>query len=185
VIGLPPLPGWTGLHPLVVHFPVALLLVAPLFVLVGLLLGAPRNRSWLAAALALLALGTVGAWFAVATGEAAGTLAERSAQINAALEHHEALAERTRAVFTVLTAALAAILLAPAALRRPLARVPQTTLLGLFLVAYLAGAALLANTAHAGGRLVHQLGVRALVADTGPFAPAPAATGTAEGEAED
>ena len=64
-------------------------------------------------------------------------------------------------MFTVLTVALAAILLAPNALRRPLARVPQTMLLGLFLIAYLAGAALLANTAHAGGRLVHQLGVQA------------------------
>ncbi len=185
MIGLPPLPAWNGLHPLVVHFPVALLLVAPLFVLVGVWLRAPRNRTWLAAALTLLALGTLGAWVAVSTGEAGGALAERSAEINAALEHHEELAERTRAVFTVLTVALAAILLAPTALRRPLARVPQTMLLGLFLIAYLAGAALLANTAHAGGRLVHQLGVQAMVADTASVPAAPASTEATEGEEQD
>ncbi len=37
---------------------------------------------------------------------------------------------------------------------------------GVFLVAYVAGMAQLANTAHEGGMLVHQAGVRAMVADT-------------------
>ncbi len=32
----PPFPSWDGLHPLIVHFPIALLLVAPLFVVLGL-----------------------------------------------------------------------------------------------------------------------------------------------------
>ena len=36
MIQLPPIPGWYELHPLVVHFPIALLLIAPLFVLLGL-----------------------------------------------------------------------------------------------------------------------------------------------------
>lgn len=32
---LPPIPNWTGLHPLVIHFPIALLLVTPLFIIAG------------------------------------------------------------------------------------------------------------------------------------------------------
>ncbi len=49
---LPSLPGWDGLHPLVVHFPIALLLVAPVFVVLGLVL--PRaGRGFLVGALVL------------------------------------------------------------------------------------------------------------------------------------
>ena len=168
MVELPPLPGWDGLHPLVVHFPVALLLVAPLFVLAALFLSPVRGRAPLLAALALIALGTVGTWVAAASGEAAGKLADRSPEINAALERHEDLAEATRAIFTGLTLALAAILFGPAVLRRQMARAPLLALLGAFLVTYAAGAALLANTAHNGGRLVHQLGVHAWMPDAAP-----------------
>ncbi len=113
---LPPLPSWDGLHPLVVHFPIALLLVAPLFILLGLALS--RGRPFLWAALLLMAIGTAGTFFAVSTGEAAGKLAERTPQINAVLEHHEHLAERTRAGFAALTVIFAVILLLPAVFRR-------------------------------------------------------------------
>jgi uncharacterized membrane protein len=183
MVELPPLPGWDGLHPLVVHFPVALLLVAPLFVLVALFLSPARGRAPLLAALALIALGTVAPWVAAASGEAAGKLAERSPEINAALERHEDLAEATRTMFSGLTLALAAILFGPALLRRQLARAPLLALLGAFLVTYAAGAALLANTAHNGGRLVHQLGVRAWMPDVAPTtvaASAPQAPGQRE-----
>ena len=60
MIALPPIPTWEGLHPLVVHFPIALLLVAPWLVLLGALLAPSRGRPWLFAALTLLALGTAG-----------------------------------------------------------------------------------------------------------------------------
>ncbi len=33
---LPDIPQWDALHPLIVHFPVALLLTAPLFIVLGL-----------------------------------------------------------------------------------------------------------------------------------------------------
>ena len=172
MIGLPPIPTFDGLHPLIVHFPIALLLVAPLLIVVGLLLDPVKGRPWLSAALLLLALGTVATWVSVASGEAAGEMAERAPGVATVLEQHESLAETTRIVFTVLTLAFAAMVTAPRLLRRPLPRAPYTTVMVLFLVAYGAGAALLANTAHQGGRLVHELGVRAMVA-SGGLAPSP------------
>ena len=103
--------------------------------------------------------------------EAAGKLADRSPEVNAVLEHHEELAETTRLVFTVLTAVFAALVLAPVALKREPGEVATIGVAVLFLAVYGAGTLVLANTAHNGGRLVHELGVRALM----PSAPLPAA----------
>jgi uncharacterized membrane protein len=168
MIELPPMPSWDGLHPLIIHFPVALLLVAPLFVVVGLAVRAHR-RAFLVSALLLMVLGTTAAWVAVETGEAAGKLADRTPEVNAVLEHHETLAERTRLVFTVLTVVFAGLVLgAPLLRRREPAEAVTLALAALFLAVYAAGALNLANTAHNGGRLVHELGVRALM----PVAPA-------------
>jgi uncharacterized membrane protein len=167
--GLPPLPSWDGFHPLIVHFPIALLFVAPLFVVLGIVLR--RSRLFLWAALLLMAIGTIATFFAVSTGEAAGKLAERTPQINAVLEHHEELAETTRIVFTALTLVFAAIVIAPAAFRRLQGAAFRIILPLVFLFFYGAGVVVLANTAHNGGRLVHELGVQALMAP----APSPAA----------
>ena len=161
MFGLPPLPSWDGLHPLIVHFPIALLLVAPLFVVLGIVLR--RSRLFLWAALLLMAIGTTATVFAMSTGEAAGKLAEPTPQINTVLEHHENLAETTRAVFTALTVIFRrswwprprfAVCRARCSRRFPL----------VFLLCYGAGVLVLANTAHNGGRLVHELGVQALMA---------------------
>ncbi len=171
-MSLPPLPTWDALHPLVVHFPVALLLTAPLLVLMGLAL--PRaGRGFLNAALAVMVLGTVAAWVAVGTGEAAGELATRTPAVRAALEQHEELAETTRTVFTLLTLTFAVLLLGPALLKRTPGRRITVLAGGAYLVCYLFGSVLLANTAHQGGRLVHGLGVHALMpAEPGVAAPA-------------
>jgi|CXWL01.1.fsa_nt_gi uncharacterized membrane protein len=184
MLALPPVPSWDALHPLIVHFPVALLLVAPLFLLAGLAMKPERGRPAILAGLVLLVLGTAGAWFAIATGEAAGEAAERLPGVNAMLEQHESLAEQTRTVFTGLTVALAAILFGPRLLRRPLARAPQAVILSAFLACYLGGAALLANTAHHGGRLVHELGVRAPMAAGPTLASATAGAAGDQGTAD-
>lgn len=161
---LPPIPGWEGLHPLVVHFPIVLLMVTPLF-----LLGAVVCRRWsgvmIGVAVFLSVLGTVAASVAVETGEAAGEIAERTPTINAVLERHEDGAETVRNVFIVLTLLLAARLAAPRWIAR-LNSAATATALDLALLALYGAATLpLINTAHLGGRLVHEFGVHSLVAD--------------------
>ncbi len=169
---LPPIPSWDGLHPLIVHFPIALLLAAPLFVILGMLPGR-HARAFSIAALVLMALGTVAAFVAVSTGEAAGELVVRTPEISAALERHEELAETTRTLFAALTIIFAAVLFVPVALRRAaVGAATRTALHGIFLVLYVAGTLLLVNTAHQGGMMVHYFGVQAMV-DSPPAAGAP------------
>jgi uncharacterized membrane protein len=110
-----------------------------------------------------MVLGTIAAYVAVETGEAAGELADRSPEINPVLMHHQKLAERTRLLFTGLTVAFAALLLLPVALKRELKQPVALALYAIFLLFYAVGALTLANTAHNGGRLVHEFGVRALM----------------------
>ena len=163
MIQTPVIPPWEGLHPLIVHFPIALLLIAPLIVIVGALLKPESGRTVLYVALALMLIGTLGTFLAAATGEAAAKLAERNPQVSAVLERHEELAEATRAVFTGLTTIFAAVVFAPKAFQRLSGRLLSSVLPLLFLLLYGAGVLLLANTAHNGGRLVHEFGVRAMV----------------------
>ncbi len=159
---LPPWPGWDGLHPLIIHFPIGLLMIAPLFVLLALLVRR-HATGFSQAALVLLVLGTAATFVAVSTGKAAGELAEHNDAINAVISAHEELAETTRNVFAGLTIAYAAFvfLSARGLLRRP----AVATVANLVFLVVLAGASLLVvNTAHQGGRLVHQFGVHAIMA---------------------
>ncbi len=161
----PPLPPWEGVHPLVVHFPIALLLVAPLFVLLSLLPKVGRGFAW--AGLLLLLLGTAGAYVAVEAGEAAAELAIRTPEINEVIDRHQELAETTRLLFTIVTAAYVLVLLGPALLKKSgllkkdLPRVVPVAARLIVVAALLLCGMVLANTGHLGGRLVHQLGVQA------------------------
>ncbi len=173
MLALPPFPTWDGLHPLVTHFPIALLLVAPLFVVLGLVRRA-SGAAFLRAALLLMVLGTIAVYVAVPTGEAAGRLAERSPEINQALERHEALAEATRVLFTALTVIFGVIVFGPLVFKKELERRSTLALHVAFLIFYGAGAAVLTNTAHQGGQLVHAFGVHAMTATGASAAPASA-----------
>ena len=186
MIQFPPIPSWDALHPLIIHFPIALLLVVPFLIVVGALRPPERGRTILYVALALMIAGTLGTFLAVASGEAAGRIAERTPQIDAVLERHEQLAEATRITFSVLTVVFAAVLLVPRMLGKVSGRLISTTLPLVFLLFYGVGVLLLTNTAHNGGRLVHEFGVKAAVTSS----PLPVAeteankSGTAGGESQ-
>lgn len=161
------IPQWNGLHPAMIHFPVALLLVAPVFVLLGTFMQRDKARTFLLGALILMTLGTAATFLARWTGEAAAQRVQRTPAIAALIDQHEELAEATSAVFSALTAIFAALVYSLHRLERSRATVLATLLPLVFLVLYGAGAALLVNTAHRGGRLVHEFGVRALLPPQG------------------
>lgn len=185
MFALPPMPSWDGLHPLIIHFPIGLLFVAPLFVLIGAIIKPEKARPMFLVALLLMALGTTAAFIAKESGEATAKLADRTPQINAVLERHESLAEQTVITFSVLSVLFVVIVVLPLLFKKVPARVLTTVVPILFLVAYGWGIVTLSNTAHNGGRLVHEFGVHAIVAGAGTptQASAPAERVTA-GEAD-
>jgi uncharacterized membrane protein len=168
---LPKIPDWDALHPLVIHFPIVLFLVAPLFVVLGMVLS-KNAKAFATSGLILMLLGTVSAFVAVSTGKAAGELADHTPQILAVLERHEEAGEQTRLIFTVLTSTYLVLLTLPGLHKRDFRRGLVVTIHGVFLVIYLAGVLRLVQTANLGGTLVHGLGVHALMPEVAP-APLP------------
>jgi len=156
----PPLPTWDSLHPLIVHFPIALLLVCPLFILIGAALSPQKARPYLISAFLLLVLGTGSLFLSARTGEAAIKAADRDPLIRVQLISHRALAEETRDIFVtlcILAVGMAVLSRAEAAQRPAIAKILPLS----FLAFYAVGIIFLLNTADRGGRLVHEFGVHA------------------------
>lgn len=147
------MPPWNHVHPLVVHFPIALLLTAPLLVLLGLAWPAQR-RGIHAAALAQLGLGVLAAGAALVTGNAATGFAQRTHELRDTLAAHEHYAQFTAGAFTILTALFACLWW----MSGRLGKGTLNALLVLWLALSLVGMASLAQTGHLGGRMVHELG---------------------------
>lgn len=146
------------LHPAVVHFPVVLILLGAIGA-VGAVFWRRHHVPFFAGV--FLALGAVGAWVAVQTGESDGGLMESlSPAAESLLEEHEDWAERTL-VFAAIAAVAA---LAAAALTR-FPRTARTTAVVAALTGLVAGYAVY-ETGHRGGALVfrHRAGVDALIA---------------------
>jgi uncharacterized membrane protein len=156
-------PGWDGVHSLIVHFPIVLLLLAPVFVIMGAVPSAARKRLFLGSALTLMILGTGMTYLAVATGELAMKNAVAPPAFATLLEEHRSLAQSTRELFSVLTLAFAALLFAHGLLRRELDSWVRTSLFAAFLIFYGTGAIFLVETAVKGGHLAHVLGAKTTV----------------------
>lgn len=177
----PPIPTWDSLHPMIIHFPIVLLLLSPLFILIGAVLSPPKSTPYLLVALMVLLLGTGSLFLAAATGDAAAKFVARGGPADAVLKLHEDLAEETEIVFSVLSAILVGIVAMPRILRREVTRLTTTWMPLSFLVLYCAGILFVVNTAHAGARLVHEFGVHAIIhAEHGQFNASAGAAGSAE-----
>jgi uncharacterized membrane protein len=171
------IPTWSSLHPLIVHFPIALLLVAPIFIALSL-----ARRDWFhrfaIPAIILLLVGTVAAWGAKRSGKAAMMKADESPAASAIMDEHEALAKQVVTLFTGLTAAYLAITIVLTVRKQSLPVLVRVPAMALFLGVNAFGAYDLARAAHLGGVLVHKYGLHAeLIGETesqNPGSPAAA-----------
>ncbi len=157
----PPMPSYDTLHPIVVHFPIGVLLTAPILTLAAAV-WKTQARAMLAAGTLLTLVGVAAAFLAVSTGEAAEELAEHVPGAGATLERHERLAEAARNAFCGVALLM---VVATVVFWRLYARVntPLRLAAGLvLLLAQLGAGYVLVWAAHEGGKLVHTHGVRAL-----------------------
>lgn len=148
---LPDLWRTAVLHPLSVHFPVALLLFGTGCRVVGAF--ADRARHWgflVPAARLALVLGTAGAWVAVVTGENADGVVGRTLCDPTVAKTHQQLAWAVAITFSCAVPIDLTLDNLPARGRR-LLTVPV-------IVAMLVGGGLLAYTGHLGATLVYQQG---------------------------
>jgi uncharacterized membrane protein len=166
MLQLPPVPTWDSLHVLVIHFPIALLLLSPIFVVISALPAPPKGRPYRLAALITLVLGTASLIVSASSGRAAAELADRGGAVDPVLKAHQELGEETEIVFGGLSAILLGMHLAPKLLLRNENRLATTFLPAAFLALYTVGVLFLINTAHAGGRLVHEFGIHAIVPES-------------------
>ena len=158
----PPMPSWEAAHPLVVHFPIALILVAWVPMVVGLV-DVRRRWAWMGAGLLLLVMGTAGAFIAVLSGEATeDKVVVTSELIERAIHEHEEAGEMARTLAVAATAMFVVALGLGAGMKKGRGR---TLAVGVAAVVF-AGvyglcAQRLAWAGHRGGELVHAYGVRA------------------------
>ena len=138
------------LHPLAVHFPIVLLLLAAgaavLYALVG-------RGVWRLAALGLFALGTLGAVVAGQTGETLKQDVEGEPVVEAVLGTHERVAEVTTWAAALATLAYGGLTVAARRRDAASAREPLAWRLAA-LVPAVAAALLVAYTGHLGGVMV-------------------------------
>lgn len=157
----PPVPSYDTLHPIAVHFPIGVLLTAPILTLAAAV-WKTQARAMLAAGTLLTLVGLAAAFLAVSTGEAAEELAEHVPGAGATLERHERLAEAARNAYCGVAALM---VIATVLFWRLHARVNAPLRLGAglsLLLAQFGAGYVLIWAAHEGGKLVHTHGVRAL-----------------------
>jgi uncharacterized membrane protein len=138
-------PGWApNLHPVLVHFPLALLVTAAAVDLVGWLLR--RNRRLRDAATLLYVIGTLTALGAYVSGREASQTVWLTGMAHAVVKDHSDWAYRVVWFFGIVTG-LRLVLLR---------RAPGPAMVALFVLAGVVGIDLLRETGDRGGQLVYQ-----------------------------
>ena len=135
-------------HPLSVHFPIALLIIALLFKVLDI---TTKGKSWSKASFLMLLLGTAGAWVAVYTGNLADGIVSRKICDPTVLKAHENAAYTLVWLFS---GALIINIVQLAGILNRYARLLKLVAIALMLI----GSGFLMYTGHLGATLVYQQG---------------------------
>lgn len=133
-------------HPLSVHFPIALLIFATLFKIIGLKF---NKAHWRKGAFILLLFGTAGAWISVFTGNIADSEVAREVCDPTVLEEHENISYIVAWLFSI--ASIIELLIITGLLKFKL-----FILRLVIALLMLTGSGFLAYTGHLGATLVYQ-----------------------------
>ena len=136
-------------HPLTLHFPIALLLLATVAKLVALLLRAEAALFWNRAGAYLLYAGCLAAWLSIYTGNMADGIVSRKICDPTVLKDHEIAAYNLAYIFSVATAL-------DLCLRLHLIKVKTKALSILVALLMVIGSAFLVYAGHLGARVVYQ-----------------------------
>lgn len=151
------IPGWDRIHPLVIHFPLTLFFLAPLFALAAGFTKAAARRTLLISALIIMILAIVSMFVAFEAGTAAAK-EDLSQEAQVVLERHRELAELTCGSLIMATVLLALMLVLCNCLHLRVHELTGVLPLA-FLVFYGLGLLWLIHAAYQGERLVHEFGV--------------------------
>lgn len=132
------------LHPMIVHFPIALLMVGFLAEVIGLFL---KKEFFSKAAFYLLLLGSLGVIAAFISGQFAGNGIEESGALKAAMETHE-----TSALITIWLVSIASIVKLATLYFKKLEKQLRLVAFAIFLLGVLS----VARTGYYGGNLVYK-----------------------------
>jgi len=159
---LPMIPGWDGIHPLLIHFPLSLFFLAPVFVLFASLTRATTRRTFLISALTVMLLGITLTYAAFAAGQTAAASVTRTEEVRTVVDRHQELASLARSSLTMGILLFGLTLLICRWFHLQLHELTSVLPVG-SVVFYALGLLWLINTAYHGERLVHEFGVGSIV----------------------
>ena len=159
---LPMVPSWDGVHPLVIHFPIVLFLLAPVFLLLASFAQADKRNTLLISALLVMVLGITSVYAAFEAGQATAARVNLTGEAKTIVEHHRELADLARSSLTMATILFGLSLVIRTVFQLNMYELTAVLPLG-FIVFYGLGLFWLINTAYNGERLVHEFGVSGVV----------------------
>lgn len=136
-------------HPLTLHFPISLLLLATVSKVVALFLRSHQAAFWHRAGAYLLYAGCLMAWVSIYTGDMADGIVSRKLCDPTVLKRHEIAAYNLAYLFSAATAL-------DLGLRFQLVRVKANWLQALVVLLMVAGAGFLIYTSHLGATVVYE-----------------------------
>jgi uncharacterized membrane protein len=159
---LPMVPGWDGIHPLLIHFPLTLFFLAPVFVLFASLTKGTTRHTFLISALTVMLFGITSIYAAFESGQTAAASVTGAQELRTVIEQHHELASLARSSLTAATLLSGLTLLICTRFHLQLRELTGVLPLG-SIAFYALGLFWLINAAYQGERLVHEFGLGSIV----------------------